>query len=46
MDADWAQELPTELGVDHDERLPILEALAASDIVAEHVLAAFSVPTD
>jgi hypothetical protein len=34
MDADWAQELRTELSVDHDERLPILKALAASDIVA------------
>jgi hypothetical protein len=34
MDADWAQELRTQLSVDHDERLPILEALGASDIVA------------
>lgn len=34
MDADWAQELRTQLSVDHDERLPILDALAASDIVA------------
>ncbi len=34
MDADWAKELRTELSVDHAERLPILEALAASDIVA------------
>jgi hypothetical protein len=34
MDTDWAHELRTELSVDHDERLPILEALAPSDIVA------------
>lgn len=34
MDADWAKELRTALSVDHVERLPVLEALAASDIVA------------
>jgi AAA domain, putative AbiEii toxin, Type IV TA system len=34
MDADWATELLTELGVDHHERLQVLGALASSDIVA------------
>ena len=34
MNADWAQELRKGLSASHDERVPILEALAASDIVA------------
>jgi hypothetical protein len=34
MNVDWAQELCAKLRVDHDERKPILKALASSDVVA------------